>query len=628
LTVAAARRHGAALAAVAVVGLVPLIRAVLGEAFPAATPLLVLACGLVLVPFLPVELRSVSVTVAVVPALGIAAFAALLTTAALVGAPLGALSIQLAVAAFVLTVALLSLRLRARDHARSVSGRREAAALVALAAIGVFSLASSWDIAYPFQARGTDWGHYLLYADEVAAQGHLLIDDPFAGEPERVFADPAAVGAVYGSLIRLDGLSSWSLTAGLVVLSALAVMSIYAAAAALWGTGAGLVAAAAYAVAPIRLDPMYWHGLGTTLASIFVPLVVLSLALLFRGARGRRHVLFLAVCLVGVAVAHSTSAIMVAAFVIAAVLLDVAVRLVAGRARPRTALASSWRDGIVAPVAAAVALACVFGAGVVAHLWLQARALGRPVSYRFLDPHWLDRAAMEGYYGASFLALSLVALALVLTRRSLRSDRALLALAALALGCIAVSQLWRIEVPFEYRRVVYPVGVGLAVLIGAAFVARKPDRLWIGAVVVVVVYVARGSVGLRLPERVLQSEPRAPAVTGLVRFREELDRGALPAGQRLVSDACLHFAVPFLVRRPTVPAFSERQVGFADRLPLARQARAILGGGAEARALAARLGVRYAIADPGCEPGLAARLGGTPVVQNNELVVVRLPEPA
>ena len=38
-----------------------------------------------------------------------------------------------------------------------------------------------------------------------AAQGHLLIDDPLAGEDERVFADPPAVGATYGSVLLLDG---------------------------------------------------------------------------------------------------------------------------------------------------------------------------------------------------------------------------------------------------------------------------------------------------------------------------------------------------------------------------------------------------------------------------------------
>jgi len=81
------------------------------------------------------------------------------------------------------------------------------------------------------------------------------------------------------------------------------------------------------------------------------------------------------------------------------------------------------------------------------------------------------------------------------------------------------------------------------------------------------------------------------------------------------------------VRRPTIPAFDARQVGFADRLPLARQAATILAGGPEGAAAAARLGVGYAVADPECVPDLAARLGGTTVVANEDLVVVRLPEP-
>ncbi len=131
--------------------------------------------------------------------------------------------------------------------------------------------------------------------------------------------------------------------------------------------------------------------------------------------------------------------------------------------------------------------------------------------------------------------------------------------------------------------------------------------------------------GLRLPERVLRSEPRDPAVSGLISFREQLDRGVLPDSGRLVSDACLHFAVPYLVRRATMPAFSARQVGFVDRLPLARQAATILAGGPAGAALAARVGVRYVVADPRCVPDLEQRLGGTTVVANDGVVVVQLP---
>jgi hypothetical protein len=629
VTLARAGRHRAALAAVALVALEPLARAVVGNQDLGATPLLIAACGLVLLPCLPVEVGRLSIRVAVVPALGIASFAALLTTASILGVPLGELSIRLVVAAFVVSIALVSVARGTRrpgDPAPS-SRRSELLTLLALAGILAFAVASSWDIAYPFQARGTDWGHYLLYADEVAAQGHLLIDDPFAGEDDRIFADPPAVGAVYGSFLMLDGVSSWSLTIGLVVISALTVLSVYAAAAVLWGNGAGLVAAGAYAVAPVRLEPMYWHGLGTVLAMVFVPLVVASLALLFRGGRGWRHVLFLTVGLVGVAAAHSTSAIVVAVLVVVAPLVDLTVRLFLGWPELRAALHGWWSAGIVRPVLYAVGLAFVLGAGVIGHLLLQGRALGKPVSYRFLGPDWLGRASLAHYYGAPFLVVSLVAIALVLTSPWLRRDRGLLAVASLGLACVAVSQLWRLHVSFDYQRVVYYVGVGLVLLIGAAFLRWSPHAVWIAAFVLVFLFIARTSVGLRLPERVLETSPKDQAVSGLVSFRKMLDRGVRPDTERLVSDGCLHFAVPYLVRRPTLPAFSERQVGFVDRLPLARQAAAILAGGSRGTALAASLGVGYAVADPQCAPGLEATLGGTTVVANEGLVVVRLPEP-
>ena len=326
---------------------------------------------------------------------------------------------------------------------------------------------------------------------------------------------------------------------------------------------------------------MYWHGLGTALAMLFVPLVILALGLLFRGERGWRHVLFLSVGLIGVAAAHSTSAVVVAAVIVAALLVDVVARLVRDRRDPRGALRDWWSDGIVRPLLYAAVITCVLGAGVVGHLWLQGRALGRPVSYRFLGPDWLDRASLEDYYGLPFLVVSLVAVVLVLTSRRLCRDPALLAVASLAIACVVVGQLWRAHVSFDYQRVVYYFGVGLALLIGAAFTRRKPHAAWVAAFVLVFAFVARTSVGLRLPERVVESEPRAPAVSGLTSFREKLDSGELPESGRIVTDACLHFAVPYLVRRPTLPAFTERQVGFVDRLPLARQAAAVLAGGPE-----------------------------------------------
>lgn len=622
------RPHRLSVAAVALLALNALVRLVAGGPYSGATVLLLVACGLALLPLVPRVLATPSLRVAVAPALAVGAFSVLLTTTSVLGVPVTERSIRLAVALLVVGLAVVSAFVRGPGDAprRAWSPRGEFVALAVLAAIAAFAFASSWDLAYPFQARGTDWGHYLLYADEVEAQQSLLIDDPLAGEDDRVFADPPAVGAVYGSFLLLDGISSWPLAWGLLVVSALTVLTVYAAVGGLWGTGAGLAAAGAYAVAPIRLDPMYWYGLGTTLALLFVPLTVLALGLLFRGSRDRRTVGLLAVSLASVAAAHATSALVVAVLVLVAPVVDAVRRLVIGRSAPGAALRSWWRDGIARPVLAGIALALLVGAGVVVHLLQQSARLGQPVSYRFLGPDWLDRAAIDGYYSWEFLGVAAVALALVLSSRRLRGDPGLLAVLALALACVAVEELWRLHVPFEYRRVVYYLAIALVVVVGVAFLRFRPRPAWIAAWVVAFAYLAHLSVGLRLPQRVLNgSEPRDPAVAGLTAFRERLDGGELPDG-RLVSDPCLHFAVPYLVRRPTLPAFGERQVGFVDRLPLAQKAATILEGGPAGRKVAAGLGVRYAVADPECAPDLAARLDGRVVLQNDGVVVVRLPE--
>jgi hypothetical protein len=64
-----------------------------------------------------------------------------------------------------------------------------------------------------------------------------------------------------------------------------------------------------------------------------------------------------------------------------------------------------------------------------------------------------------------------------------------------------------------------------------------------------------------------------------------------------------------------------------DRLPLARRATRILEGGPEGARLASTLGVRYVVADPECVPDLAERVGGGVVVANDQVVVVRVPQP-
>ena len=192
------------------------------------------------------------------------------------------------------------------------------------------------------------------------------------------------VGALYGSILILDGVSSLlARRRHRRSLSAAPSMPVVAAAGGAVGPRRrARRAGALYAVAPIRLDPMYWHGLGTTLAMVFLPLVVLALGADLPGRPATRaRSGSSAVTLVGVGAAHSTTRGRRRRWPSsAAVVLDV-VRGCARRTRrpgalPRaaggaTASSRRWLAGVArSPCARARASS--------SHLLRQARGPGRP----------------------------------------------------------------------------------------------------------------------------------------------------------------------------------------------------------------------------------------------------------
>jgi hypothetical protein len=605
-----------ATAAGALLALDLVARLAVGEPYPGATFLLLAACGVSLLPFLPRRLAMPSLWAALMPILALGSFAILLTTASLLGMRLTELSIRLSVAGLVVALAAAAATVRSPETT-SWPARREGVALAALLGIIAVSLAASWEVVDPFPPPGSDWAFYLLYADEVEEQRHLLIDNPHAVGEGRSLGNYPGIGAVYGSLRVLDGVSSRALAYGLVLALALTPLAVYAAVAALWGVGAGVIAAAAYAVAPIHLEPLYWHGLATTLALAFIPLTLLALGLLYRGERGPRVVLLLGFSLAGVAAMHSVSAGIVALVLAIVLVTDVVLGLVRRGRRP---LHAWWREGISRLVLAGCGAAVILGVGVLVHLRLQGADAGSPVSYRFFDRDWVDADTVDYYFSWRFLLLVGVGLALVLATRSVRRDAALVPPGALALAAVLVSQAWRFHVPFEYRRVVYYLAVPLVIVIGVASVRLGRRRPALAAYAVVLLAVAQVSIGLRLPERLLEdAEPRSAAVDALERFGAGLARGDV-----VVADRCLGVRVPYFLRTPTLIAAEGWQVGFTKGLPAARTARAILAGGDEGRRLASEAGVRYAVVDPACTPDAAEKLGGRPVVDAPGLVIVEL----
>ena len=100
---------------------------------------------------------------------------------------------------------------------------------------------------------GNDWAKYLLYGDEIAAHGHLLITNPFwmLGVP---FREDPGVPALYGSFLSLSGEPASTLSHGIWVFAIVSILAVYTFTRAFWGDLAGVIAAGLWAVLPISQD--------------------------------------------------------------------------------------------------------------------------------------------------------------------------------------------------------------------------------------------------------------------------------------------------------------------------------------------------------------------------------------
>jgi hypothetical protein len=173
---------------------------------------------------------------------------------------------------------------------------------------------------------------------------------------------------------------------------------------------------------------------------------------------------------------------------------------------------------------------------------------------------------------------------------------------------------------------VYPFGLALALLVGAATARIARWTIVVPVGLFACALLAHASVGFRLPQRLLADrDPTSTAPAALEALRGRIERGNLPDTQLVVADRCLHFLVPYLLERPTIAAFENWQVAYRDRLPEARKARIVIAGGPAGRRVAADLHVGYVVADPRCTPTPAPGLGGITVLRRNDVLVLQLP---
>jgi hypothetical protein len=591
-------------------GLIVALEALLGSA-GASAPLLsgaalVLAPGLALAPLLPARVRESPLAVlAAAPVLGFAASSVALITVASAGVSLDPTAIRLALASLVAAGLLMpwpeAARLPSRADLPAAGGLALALALGAVLQQRVIG---------GDPIPGNDWAKYLLYADEVAAHGQLLIDNPFwmLGVP---FREEPSVPALYGSFLSLSGESASTLAHGIWFLAIASILAVFAFVRAFWGDLAGVIAAGLWAVLPISHDILAWHGAPNLAAICLLTLVLVYLAVLTSHGLERSEAAGLGLLLVALAATHRLTTL-VGAMAIAVTLAwaiaaaDRGSRLLILRGLGMTALA-------------AVALS----PGVLYDLIERARTFGGTQDYRAYLSAKVNLGPVVGDLSVIFTVLAVAALVVVV--RLAGRDRAVAMLLSLLAVVIALAYSWLLEIPTAYFRMAYYLPLALVPLVALSLVRLLGPRRAALTSAVASIAIAGFAWVQGSNVRDFYAFTNDASLRGL-----DAVSATLRPNEVVVTDRCWSFQATWLLHTRTLPALEPEDIQPKAELRRARQARAVLDGTPEGLALARRLGVRYLVVDPTCtdtrERPTRPPAVGTPLFVSKRLVVLRLPE--
>src|SRR5215208_1154394 len=298
-------------------GVIVALEALLGSA-GASAPLLsvaalVLAPGLALAPLLPARVRESPLAVlAAAPVLGFAGISVVLITLSSVGVSLDPTAIRLGLASIVVCGLLLPWPESAR-----LPGRADLLAAGGVALALALGAALQQHVIGGAPIPGNDWAKYLLYADEVAVQGELLIDNPFwmLGVP---FREEPTVPALYGSFLSLSGEPASTLTHGIWVFAVTSILAVFAFTRAFWGDLAGVIAAGLWAVLPISQDILAWHGAPNLAAICLLTLTLVYAVILISHGLGAGEAIGFGLLLVALAATHRLTALVGAMAIVVA----------------------------------------------------------------------------------------------------------------------------------------------------------------------------------------------------------------------------------------------------------------------------------------------------------------------
>jgi hypothetical protein len=591
-------------------GLIVALEALLGSA-GASAPLLsiaalVLAPGLALAPLLPMRVRESPLAVlAAAPVLGFAASSVALITLSSAGVSLDPTAIRLTLASLVVGGLLLpwpeAARLPDRADLPVAGGLALALALGAVLQQRVIG---------GDPIPGNDWAKYLLYADEVAAHGELLISNPFwmLGVP---FREDPAVPALYGSFLSLSGEPASVLSHGIWVFAITSILAVFALARALWGDVAGVIAAGLWAVLPISHDILAWHGVPNLAAICLLALVVGYVAVMTSDGLELGEAIGLGLLLVSLAATHRLTALVGAMSIVVACAWGIA------------AAEPDVRRRIVRGLGATALAAVALSPGVLYDLIERARTFGGTQDYTAYLSAKVNLGPVVGDLSVIFTVMAVVALVVVV--RLAGRDRAVAALLSLLAVVIALAYAWLLEIPTAYFRMAYYLPLALVPLVALALVRLLGPRRAALTSALASLAIAGFAWVQGSNVRDFYAFTNDASLRGL-----DAVSATLRPNEVVVTDRCWSFQATWLLHTRTLPALEPEDIQPKAELRRARQARAVLDGTPEGLALARRLGIRYLVVDPTCtdtrERPTRPPAVGTPLFVSKRLVVLRLPE--
>ncbi len=579
--------------------------------FPEGPFLLLIACGLAFVPFVPTELRRPSLVVPLVPVVAVAIASLALVSASSFAIPLTATSVR----AIALCLTLASLGFSAlpafqHERKRRWDGdlRIELAVLLLLTAILVLAATLYDPVVGGTPVPGEDWGHYLLYAQQIAQEHAVRIDNPYWMGGGLAFSQDPGVPPLYGAFLLVGSQAAGVLVHGIVLFSLLGVIAVFVFAAGLWGSKAGLVAAGLWAVLPAGLDLLSWHGLASVYALALYPLVALCVGSALRGRLNWRWALLLALASAALLGAHRMTAL-VAGVAFAPVLVIAIVR------RPK----------LGARFLATVSLfGLVLGGGLVLHLTRLLEKTGQVSDYRLFLVRKVQWSYSVRDLTWTVVALGVVGLATLIAHPRMRRDPALIALVGMIAGPVALGYAWLVHIPLDYVRMGTYLALPLVAASGAAWGRLLPRRALPLAIVPILLVAGRAH-DLGPQFRSFYQLADRVTLRGLATLDERTRTSTAP----IVTDQCWAFLVPWLLQHRSLAGLEDWTIPFRQDLAPARQARQILYGGASGRTLARHLGIRYVVLDPKCSSWstqhLPVTIHGTPLYASTRLLILQLP---